>query len=1135
MDIASLGISIDTSDVAKASDGLDKIVESGAKAEKAAEGIAQGFGKASAAANELATSEGKLAESTEEAKARLTAMAQASLDASEYHKSLTTSVNTSGSAMDGARKATTDWAAVQAQANARGQAILETEARLAEETKKAAAATGVQAEGLQALLGKINPALAALQKLDDQQEQLTKYKNAGLIEADTFKEYSARIDAARTKVTGFADDLKKAGVSTAQTQAALRQLPAQFTDIFTSLAGGQNPLTVLLQQGGQIKDSFGGLENTFDALKSKLKGLFGGAAGAGDLGASLAGVASSAKDVSETASEAGESLSGLAENTNTAAEAAENAHKAIGSLPPSVIGASGAYLGMAAAVLGAAAALGTLIYGYSQGAKETDAYNNALILTGNYAGTSAEQLADLAKQVAAVNGTTGDAAASLAKLASTGTVAGGSFQEIATAAANMEDATGRAVEETIAEFVKIGKDPVAAAKELNAEYNFLTASTYAQIVALKEQGDTIGAAKLLTTAYADTINTRSAEVVQNLGYWERSWKAVGDEAQKSLDAIKNIGREQSSADKMVELTQKISAAQSALNADPDDLANKNKLANAKLELDFLTQQKSTQDAIARARGLDAENQKAGIAAAERLKQLSDSNLTNAEKRDKLTKAYLRDVETLRKVNPDDPTVQPEHVAKTLQNIKDKNKDPVAKAAGAVDLTDVTDTKNALAAILADYQNTQKQLDAAQKAGLISQAEYALKREALISNEREEVTAAYEAEIAALEAARAKSTTSAAQRIQLDQKIADARAEMVKAQKDADSQLEVLATNERGRLAKQELSINTYVQALGQQQKALELAGQRAVLGVGRGDQQTALDNQLNAQQDRFAQQALELANQKSDPSRNMSEEEFSRKSQALADANKKATDQIKQNYADVQTAQGDWTNGATAAWENYLDSARNIAGQTKTLFGNAFSSMEDAIVSFATTGKLSFSDFAKSIIADMARIATRQAATGLLSLGVSAVSSYFAGGSTATTAGSSASDYTGTAFSSYVAGARASGGPVDPNSLYQVNELGPELYSEGGKSYLMTGANGGSVTPLGTGAAMSSASSSGGGVSINAPVTVVTQDRSSEGMTLDQAALAQNLQTQMKAAAEKAVAESWRPGGTSYKNANGRA
>lgn len=48
-------------------------------------------------------------------------------------------------------------------------------------------------------------------------------------------------------------------ISARQTAAAMRQLPAQFTDVATQLAGGQNPLLILLQQGGQIKDSFGGI------------------------------------------------------------------------------------------------------------------------------------------------------------------------------------------------------------------------------------------------------------------------------------------------------------------------------------------------------------------------------------------------------------------------------------------------------------------------------------------------------------------------------------------------------------------------------------------------------------------------------------------------------------------------------------------------------------------------------------------------------------------------------------------------------------------------------------------------------------------------------------------------------------
>ena len=53
--------------------------------------------------------------------------------------------------------------------------------------------------------------------------------------------------------------MRSGTLSTKQYEFALRGLPAQFTDIFTSLAAGQSPLLVFLQQGGQIKDMFGGI------------------------------------------------------------------------------------------------------------------------------------------------------------------------------------------------------------------------------------------------------------------------------------------------------------------------------------------------------------------------------------------------------------------------------------------------------------------------------------------------------------------------------------------------------------------------------------------------------------------------------------------------------------------------------------------------------------------------------------------------------------------------------------------------------------------------------------------------------------------------------------------------------------
>lgn len=63
------------------------------------------------------------------------------------------------------------------------------------------------------------------------------------------------------------------GISAAQEAAALRGVPAQITDIFVGLQGGQNPLTVLLQQGGQLKDMFGGVVPAARALGGALLGL----------------------------------------------------------------------------------------------------------------------------------------------------------------------------------------------------------------------------------------------------------------------------------------------------------------------------------------------------------------------------------------------------------------------------------------------------------------------------------------------------------------------------------------------------------------------------------------------------------------------------------------------------------------------------------------------------------------------------------------------------------------------------------------------------------------------------------------------------------------------------------------------
>ena len=70
------------------------------------------------------------------------------------------------------------------------------------------------------------------------------------------------------KITDQNAAMSKGGISAGQYEQAMRYLPMQITDVVTSLASGMPVWLVAIQQGGQIKDSFGGVGNTFKALLS---------------------------------------------------------------------------------------------------------------------------------------------------------------------------------------------------------------------------------------------------------------------------------------------------------------------------------------------------------------------------------------------------------------------------------------------------------------------------------------------------------------------------------------------------------------------------------------------------------------------------------------------------------------------------------------------------------------------------------------------------------------------------------------------------------------------------------------------------------------------------------------------------
>lgn len=295
------------------------------------------------------------------------------------------------------------------------------------------------------------------------------------------REIEAQALQAQRAATGSLD---KMGLSAKQTAAALRGVPAQFTDIVTSLQGGQAPLTVFLQQGGQLKDMFGG---------------------------------------------------------------AGNAARALG----------GYVLGLVNPLTIAAAAAGALAFAYNQGSKEADAYNKALITTGNAAGTNAAQLKAYAQEISGIVGTQGKAAESLAALASTGKVGAESLRDAAKAAVEYERATGQAVGKTAEQFASLRNEPLAAVLKLNDGMNFLTVSTYKQIKSLEEQGKTAEAANVAQRAFADTLSNRAGEMERNLGAVERGWVRIKDAAKGAWDAILNVGRATTSVDQLSEVRRQI--------------------------------------------------------------------------------------------------------------------------------------------------------------------------------------------------------------------------------------------------------------------------------------------------------------------------------------------------------------------------------------------------------------------------------------------------------------------------------------------------------------------------------------------------------------------------------------------------
>lgn len=739
---------------------------------------------------------------------------------------------------------------------------------------KVARAAQKQKNDLVRLMGQIDPLVSEYAKLDKMERQLQKHRETGTLAGSEYDLYAKRLATMRSELGKTGAEYDKTGMSAKQMAFATRGLPAQFTDIAVSLQGGQNPMTVFLQQGGQLKDMFGGVGPAAKAMGGYIAGL----------------------------------------------------------VNPFTVGATAA---------------GVMALAYYQGSIEADRLRNALILTGNSAGTTSDELMDAAKRIDAIIGTQRQAAAALAEVANTGKFTASQIELVGRAAIQMENVTGKAIAETVAEFAKLADDPVKAAEELNKKYNFLTASVYEQIVALKESGKTTEAAELAFNAYSAAIDMRTKDITANLGRIEGAWKSVKEVAAEGWDAtIRGAMYYLNGPDKKQELAENAKAINELIAKGKgfggEATRRSDELARLQARGNELVKQIQFGEQLAKQEAERAKINQQSIEAQHAIAKVTEETLTNEQKRTKAIKEYNNNIEKVRKGDANSALLDPDKIKRDLASIEEKFKDTAKKTKAFAD--------DAATTYLMRLRETQ--------AGLQGQLESNIK---LTQSQKELVQ--FEQQIADI---KNKDVLTAQQKSLL------AEQSVIRAQLEKNVALdeELKKRNEFIRL--QSYSANLTANLAAEQQRN---ADKLATFGLGDKAQQRLGDRQ-GIEQDIERAQGKALSDNLAGRT---TDEEYQQQLAMLKDNLSARLAVQDEYYLALDAKQADWTNGARSSMQNYIDAAADMAGQTKTLMDGAFGGMTDALTDFVMTGKADFAGLAKSIIADIAKIAMQKAIAGMAS------------------------------------------------------------------------------------------------------------------------------------------------------------
>lgn len=798
--------------------------------------------------------------------------------------------------------------------------------------KQAQSGTKDFGEQYNAALNNLIPYRAELKNLEAQEKILQSQKASGKVTtAAQIADYdaaTAAINRQRTELNKRIQSSTAASLSFKQEAAALRGLPAQFTDIVVSLQGGQAPLTVLLQQGGQIKDMFGGIGPAFRAVGTYALALINPltvvAATAVALGVAAyqgseelvefnKALVASAGFSGTSASQFAIYRQELDKTSGTAAQAAE----AITAIERTGRVSGDLFVKVGEAALSFSKATGTAIKEVVEdfAALGKDPVQAAIRLDEKYRFLTAATLAQADALVRQ----------------------GEEQKAVELLQGQLADAA-----------VQAGNSMIEQAGYIDKAWKGVTSTITEAWDALRGIGRGVTA--------GDELLKKQAELAELN-------KQAGNGGQRRLAAL---GIDVSSGKKQA-LEQEIKQLQQRINYEQLGAEQQAETERTRREA-VASQESANKRYVSSLKGVEkAENDLAKV---------------------RRENATIRTAAGPSGVTPEQQKILDANEKNAIEDLEKAREKANKPKRSALDTTSVREVKNNLSVINAEYEGYYKRVTALGSENVVSQEATYRSQVAILEAQKKAVSSSYDAQISELKKLDGNKKNSAAQNISINNQISKAEADKAVALEKVDAKLDVLNTKEKGRLEERTRNVAAYKAALDAQLTSLQEEGARAVEGAGKSDREAGVARQLADNDRSFNKQQTQLANLQG----GMDPLEYAEKLRALKDAHTEMAEQIIENDRNIQNANSDWTNGFNRAVANAREDGLNFAKSTEQAVTGAFNSMGDALANFAITGQLNFRSLTVSILTDLAKIAARQAASQALSSLFGVIGAAFAGG-----------------------------------------------------------------------------------------------------------------------------------------------